>query len=177
MCAHLQAECRIKHARYCLIMIIQKYVKRMLICLARDRVCTISIARINLQMRYRDPKKLVFSGVSFKAVSEICAHLETESTIKHARYSLIIMIIQKHVKRMPICFARDRVCVISIVRHFCCGSGVCWIDYSSVSYVRLINQCSLYVDKIRILKKICGCGLNTGALNRPKITVLHKSSG
>ena len=33
------------------------------ICLAGDRVYAISIARIDLQMRYRDPKKLVFSGV------------------------------------------------------------------------------------------------------------------
>ena len=82
------------------------------------------------------------------------------------------MIVQKHVKRTPICFARDQVCVISIVRHFCCGSGVCWIDCSRVSYVRLINQCGLYVDKIKILKKISGCGLYTGALNWPKITVL-----
>ena len=81
------------------------------------------------------------------------------------------MIVQKHVKRMPICFARDQVCVISIVRHFCCGSGVCWIDCSRVSYVRLINQCGRYVDKIKIFKKISGCGLYTGALNRPKITV------
>ena len=80
------------------------------------------------------------------------------------------MIIQKHVKRMPICFARDRVCVILIVRHFYCGSGVCWIDCSRVSFVRLINQCGLYVDKKNF--KISGCGLYTGALNRPKITVL-----
>ena len=40
-----------------------------------------------------------------------------------------------------------------------------------MSYVRLINQCSLYVDKIKIFRKISGCGLYTGALNRPKITV------
>ena len=153
ICAHLQAECRIKHARCSLIiMIIQKHVKRMPICFARDRVCAISIARVGLQMRYREPKKLVFSGVYFKAVSEICAHLQAECRIKHTWYSLIIMIIQKHVKRMPICFARDRVCVISIV-HFYCGSGVCWIDCSRVSYVRLINQCGLYVDKIRIFRK------------------------
>ena len=86
------------------------------------------------------------------------------------------MIIQKHVKRMPICFARDRVCVISIVRHFYCGLGVCWIDCSCVSYVRLIDQCGLYVDKIRIFKKNSGCGLYTGALNRPKITVITFST-
>ena len=72
---------------------------------------------------------------------------------------------------MPICFARDRVCVISIVRHFYCGLGVCWIDCSRMSYVRLINQCGLYEDKIRIFKKNSACGLYTGALNRPKITV------
>ena len=142
------------------------------ICFTRDRECAISIARVGLQMRYREPKKLVFSSVYFKAVSEICAHLQAECRIKHTRYSLIIMIIQKHVKRMPICFARDRVCVVSIVRHFYCGSGVCWIDCSRVSYVRLINQCGLYVDKIRIFLKNSGCGLYTGALNRPKITVL-----
>ena len=40
-----------------------------------------------------------------------------------------------------------------------------------MSYVRLINQCGLYVDKIKIFLKIRGCGLYTGALNRPKITV------
>ena len=40
-----------------------------------------------------------------------------------------------------------------------------------MSYVRLINQCGLYVDKIKIFLKISGCGLYTGALNRPKITV------
>ena len=44
-------------------MIIQKYMKSMPICFARDRVCAISIARINLQMRYHEPKKLVFRGV------------------------------------------------------------------------------------------------------------------
>ena len=90
------------------------------------------------------------------------------------------MIIQKHVKRMLICFARDRVRVISIVRHFCCGSGVYCTDCSRVSYVQLINQCGLYVDKIKIFKKISGCGLYTGALNRPKITVdacRNKSEG
>ena len=37
--------------------------------------------------------------------------------------------------------------------------------------MRLINQCGLYVDKIKIFKKNSGCGLYTGALNRPKITV------
>ena len=41
-----------------------------------------------------------------------------------------------------------------------------------MSYVRLINQCGLYEDKIRIKKKNSGCGLYTGALNRPKITVV-----
>ena len=40
-----------------------------------------------------------------------------------------------------------------------------------MSYVRLINQCGLYEDKIRIFKKNGACGLYTGALNRPKITV------
>ena len=44
-------------------MIIQKYVKTMPICFARDRVCEISIARIDLQMWYRDLKKLVFGDV------------------------------------------------------------------------------------------------------------------
>ena len=37
--------------------------------------------------------------------------------------------------------------------------------------VRLINQCSLYVDKIKIFSNISGRGLYTGTLNRPKITV------
>ena len=41
-----------------------------------------------------------------------------------------------------------------------------------MSYERLINQCGLYVDKIRIFLKNSGCGLYTGALNRPKITVV-----
>ena len=81
------------------------------------------------------------------------------------------MIIQKYVKRMPICFARDRVCVISIVRHFYGGSGVYCIDCSHVSYVRLINQCGLFVEKTKILKKISGCGLYTGAIKRLKLTV------
>ena len=40
-----------------------------------------------------------------------------------------------------------------------------------MSYVRLINQCGLYEDKIRIFLKNGACGLYTGALNRPKITV------
>ena len=44
-------------------MIIQKYVKTMPIWFASDRVCEISIARINLQMRYGDPKKLAFGNV------------------------------------------------------------------------------------------------------------------
>ena len=44
-------------------MIIQQYVKTMPICFARDRVCEISIARIDLQMQYRDPKKLVFGDI------------------------------------------------------------------------------------------------------------------
>ena len=38
--------------------------------------------------------------------------------------------------------------------------------------MRFINQCGLYVDKIKIFLKISGCGLYTGALNRPKIMVL-----
>ena len=79
-----------------------------------------------------------------------CAHLQAECRIKHAQYSLIIMIIKKYVKRMPICFARDRVCVFSIVSHFYCGSGVCWIDCLRVSYVQLTNQCGLYLGKIKI---------------------------
>ena len=73
-------------------------------------------SRISHQMRYREPKKLVFRGVSFKDVLEICAYLQAECRIKHARYCLIIMIIQKYVKSMPICFARDRICAISIAR-------------------------------------------------------------
>ena len=112
---HLQAECRIKHARYSLIIIvIQKCVKRRLICFTRDRVYAVSIAWIGLQMQYHEPKKLVFSSVYFKNVIEICAHLQAECRIKHTQYSLIIMIIQKYVKRMPICFTRDHVCTISI---------------------------------------------------------------
>ena len=34
-----------------------------------------------------------------------------------------------------------------------------------------MNQCGLYVDKIKIFCKISGCGLQTGALNRSKIVV------
>ena len=153
-------------------MIIQKYVKSMPICFARYCVCAISIARIDLHMQYHEPKKLVFHGVSFKAVSEICAHLQAECTIEHARYSLIIMIIQKHVQRMLICFAKKEIefvrfrssAIFAVVR-------VCVELTVHVSYVQLINQCGLYVDKIKIFKKISGCGLYTGALNRPKITV------
>ena len=69
-------------------------------------------------MQYHEPKKLVFRGVQFKDFLEICAHLQAECRIKHARYSLIIIIIQKYMKRMPICFARYHVCAISIA----------WID-------------------------------------------------
>ena len=38
--------------------------------------------------------------------------------------------------------------------------------------MQVINQGGLYVDKIEIEKKISGYGLYTGALNRPKITVV-----
>ena len=102
ICAHLQAECTIKHARYSLIIIlIQKYVKRMSICFARNPVCAISVARVGLQMRYREPKKLVFSGVYFKDVLEIGAHLQAECRIKQARYSLII-ITKKKTKKITV---------------------------------------------------------------------------
>ena len=77
---------------------------------------TIRSSRIGNQMRYREPKKLVFRSVCFKNVIEICAHLQAECRIKHARYSLIIIIIQKYVKRMPTCFERNPVCTISIAR-------------------------------------------------------------
>ena len=52
------------------------------------------------------------------------------------------------------------------------------IDWSRVSYVRLVNQCSLYLDKTRIFEKFSGSGLytGTGALNRSKFTVLAGSS-
>ena len=46
-----------------IIAIVQKYVKRMPIFFARNPVCAISIAQVDLQMWYREPKKLVFSGV------------------------------------------------------------------------------------------------------------------
>ena len=142
------------------------------ICFARDRFCLILIRRIGLQMQYHEPKKLVFSGVQFKDILEICIHLQAGCRIKHARYSLIIMRIPKYVKRMPICFARDRVCAISIALHFYCGWGVYCIDCSRVSYVRLIYQRGLYVDKIKIFTKISGCSLYKGALNRSKFTVI-----
>ena len=63
--------------------------------------------------------------------------------------------------------------MISMVGHVCCVSGVCRIDCSRVSYVQFINQCGLYVDKIKIFFKNSGCGLYTGVLNRPKITVVE----
>ena len=67
--------------------------------------------------------------------------------------------------------------VISIARHFYCGWDVCCIYCSHVSYVWLIYQCSLYVDKIKIfLKKISGCSLYTGVLNSSKITVIEMSN-
>ena len=67
----------------------------------------------------------------------------------------------------------DLLCVISISSHCYCGWGVYCIDCSHVSYVRLINQCGLHVNKIKIFyKKISGCGLYSGALNRLKITVV-----
>ena len=40
-----------------------------------------------------------------------------------------------------------------------------------MSYLRLFNQCSLFVDKIKIFYKFGGCGFYTGALNRAKFTV------
>ena len=43
-----------------------------------------------------------------------------------------------------------------------------------MSYVWLINQCGLFVDKIKIFEKLSGCGLYTGALNRLKITVIFQ---
>ena len=64
-------------------------------CFARNPVCMISIARVGLQMWYCEPKKLVFSGVYFKDVLEICAQLQAECRIKQARYSLIITIKKK----------------------------------------------------------------------------------
>ena len=71
------------------------------ICFARNPVCAISIARVSLQMQYCEPNKLVFSGVKFKDVSEICAQLQAECRIKHARYSLII-IIKKITKKITV---------------------------------------------------------------------------
>ena len=65
--------------------------------------------------------------------------------------------------------------MISIAHQFYCGWGVYCIDCSCVSYVRLINQCGLHMDKIKILKKISGCGLYTGALSRSKITVSQEN--
>ena len=38
-------------------------MKSMPICFARDRLCAISIAWMDLQMRYREPKKCVLRGV------------------------------------------------------------------------------------------------------------------
>ena len=64
-------------------------------------------------MRHRKPKKLVFRSVLFKDVIEICAHLQAECRIKHARYSLIIMIIQKPVKKNA-----DLLCKRSCLRDF-----------------------------------------------------------
>ena len=65
------------------------------ICFARNPVCAISIARVGLQMRYRESKKLEFSGVYFNDVLDICTHLEAECRIMQARYSLIIIIKKK----------------------------------------------------------------------------------
>ena len=49
--------------------------------------------------------------------------------------------------------------------------GVCIVLTSCVTYVRLINQCGLYVDKIKIFEKFGRYGLYTGALNSLKFTV------
>ena len=56
------------------------------------------------------------------------------------------------------------LCCMDFVYHFYCGWGVYCIDCSYVSYVQLINQCGLYVDKIKIYE---------GALNRSKFTASH----
>ena len=77
---------------------------------------------------------------------------------------------------MLICFARDRICAISIARHFYCGWGMYCIDCSCVSYVQIINQCSLYEDKIKIFKQISGCYLYIGAPNRSKFTVVYSNN-
>ena len=59
------------------------------------------------------------------------------------------------------------LCMILIACHVYCGSAVYCIDCSRVSYVRLINQCGLYVDKIKIYKKkLVGAAYYTGVLNR-----------
>ena len=73
------------------------------------------IKSIGHQMWYREPKKLVLAVFNSKT-SWKYAPIFKQSRIKRARYCLIIMIIQKYVKSMPICFARDRVCAISIAR-------------------------------------------------------------
>lgn len=39
-------------------------------------------------------------------------------------------------------------------------------------YVRLINQCGLFAKKVKLKRKISGCGLYTGVLSRPTLTVL-----
>ena len=54
--------------------------------------------------------------------------------------------------------------MISIARHVV---GMC-----IVLTVHVCRMCSLHVDTIKIFKKISGCGLYTGALNSPEITVM-----
>ena len=72
----------------------------------------------------------------------------------------------------------DLLCKRSSLRDFDRPPFLLWfgcvLNCSRVSYVRLINQCGLYVDKIKISLKFSGCGLYTGTLNRPKMTVVRE---
>ena len=62
-----------------------------------------------------------------------------QNRMKHARYSLIIMTIKKYVKRMPICFVRDCICVTLNARHYYSGWGMyCIVSHAAYKPVRPI---------------------------------------
>ena len=141
------------------------------ICFARDRVCAISIARINLQMQYRDPKKLVFRWC---LIQSRFGNMHPSSS---RVYNKTCTILSNHYDNPKTREKNaDLLCKRSSLRDFDRPPFLLWfrcvLNWLFTCIIcAVINQCGLYVDKIKILKKISGCGLYTGALNRPKITV------
>ena len=150
ICVNLQAEYRRKHTWYSLIiMIIQQCVKRMLICFARDRVCAISIPS-------QPPNAVSWTQ---EACVQRCLVQRRFGNVRPPSsrvYNKTCMILSNHYhnpkileKNADLLCKRSRF-VISIAYHFHSGWDVYCIYRSRVSYVWLIYQCGLYVDKIKI---------------------------